>query len=143
MIKRKKKSLQFLLRKIYIYCGSSMYRYSSLFLSHKINFVTLCFCPFYKKNFFFFFEKPRNFQFFMCFGPRRSFYEKSSGVWRPASCGQNLHVEKFQLQIISKPFDRSPSYLVWWCKKIIDMIHFSMTLTQGQRSNFKVKQEVN
>ena len=40
---------------------------------------------------------------------------------RPASCGQYLDVEKFQFQIISKPFDRSPSYLVWWCKKIIDI----------------------
>ena len=35
----------------------------------------------YQKQFFFF-EKPRNFQFFMCFGPRRSFYKKSSGVLR-------------------------------------------------------------
>ena len=54
------------------------------FLSHKINFVTPCFRPFYQKKKIFFFEKPRNFQFFMCFGPRRSFYEKSSGVRRPA-----------------------------------------------------------
>ena len=82
------------------------------FLSHKINFVTLCFRPFYQKKPKFFFEKPRNFQFFMCFGPRRSFYEKSSGVRRLASCGQNFNQEKFRFQIISKPFDRSTSYLV-------------------------------
>ena len=70
---------------------------SFTFLSHKINFVTLCFRPFYQKKKIFF-EKPRNFQFFMCFGPRRSFYEKSSGVWRPASCGQNLDVENFNFK---------------------------------------------
>ena len=68
----------------------------------------------YQKQFFF--EKPRNFMFFMCFGPRRSFYEKSSGVRRT-----KLGRWKFQFQIISKPFDRSPSYLVWLCKKIIDI----------------------
>ena len=52
--------------------------------------------------------------FFMGFGPRRSFYEKSSG-------GQNLDVENFQFQITSKPFDQSTSYLVWWYKKMIDI----------------------
>ena len=37
---------------------------------------------------------------------------------RLASCGQNLHVEKFHFQIISKPFDRSTSYLVW-CRALL------------------------
>ena len=81
------------------------------FLSHKINFVTLCYRPFYQKKKFFL-RNQEIFSFFMCFGPRRSFYEKSSGVRRPASCGQNFNVEKFRFQIISKPFDRSTSYLV-------------------------------
>ena len=36
------------------------------------------FVHFYQKKFFFsFFEKPRHFMFFMRFGPRRSFYEKT------------------------------------------------------------------
>ena len=41
----------------------------------------------------------------MCFGPRRLFYEKSSGVGvqRPAT---KLGHRKFQFQIISKPFDK-------------------------------------
>ena len=68
-----------------------------------------------KKNFFFF----RN-QEILCFlcvlGPGDHFTKS-----RPVSCGQNLDVEKFQFQIISKPFDRSTSYLVWWYKKIIDI----------------------
>ena len=40
------------------------------FLSHKINFVTL-FSSITTKKKIFFFEKPRNIMFFMCFGPRR------------------------------------------------------------------------
>ena len=51
-------------------------------------------------------EESRDFMFFMRFGPRGSFYGQSS------SGGQNLDVEKFQFQIISKPFDRSTSYMV-------------------------------
>ena len=35
-------------------------------------------------------------------------------IRRPASCGQNFKVEKFQFQIISKPFDQSTLYLLWW-----------------------------
>ena len=46
------------------------------FLSHK-SILWLCFRPFL-------FEKPRNFMFFMRFGHRQSFYEKSTGVRRPA-----------------------------------------------------------
>ena len=53
------------------------------FFESQNSFVTLCFRPFPSKKFFF--EKPRNFKFFMRFGPRRSFYEKSSDVRRPAS----------------------------------------------------------
>ena len=62
----------------------------------------------------------------MRFGPRRSFYKKSSG-------GQNLYHENFQFQIISKPFDRSTSY--WYQVKQLKgilLIYFSLTLTQGQ-----------
>ena len=61
----------------------------------------LCFRPLLPKKFFFF-EKPRNFMFFMCFGPRRSFYEKTSGVWRPASgvLRTKLGRKKFQSQMV-------------------------------------------
>ena len=50
----------------------------------------LCFCPFLPKFFFFFFfffffwEDKKFYVFFMYFGPRRSFYEKLSGVRCPA-----------------------------------------------------------
>ena len=92
---------------IFIECRHICYNFS---LSHKINFVTLCFCPFYqKKFFFFFFEKPRNFMFLCVLEPGDHFTKS-----RPASCGQNFNQEKFRFQMISKPFDRSTSYLVWW-----------------------------
>ena len=42
-------------------------------------FLWLCFCPFLSKKFWFFLET-KKFYVFMRFGPRRSFYEKSSGV---------------------------------------------------------------
>ena len=66
--------------------------------------------------FFFFFRNQEILCFFMRLDPGDHFTKS-----RPASCGQNLHVEKFHFQIISKPFDRYTSYLVWWCKKIIDI----------------------
>ena len=57
------------------------------------------------KNVFFFFRKTNIFYAFYAFGPMRSFYEKLSS-------GQNFNLEKFQFQIISKPFDQSTSYFV-------------------------------
>ena len=81
-----------------------------LFLSHKINFVNLCFRPFYKNQEIF---------SFLCVLDPGNHFKKS----RPASgvLRTKLRRKKFQSQIISKPFDRSPSYLVWWCKRIIDI----------------------
>ena len=81
------------------------------FLSHKINFVTLCFRPFYQKKKFFFWET-KKFSVFYAFWTQAIILRKV--VRRPASCGQNFNQEKFRFQIISKPFDRSTSYLVWW-----------------------------
>ena len=57
--------------------------YTSLFVvfESQKKIVTLCFCPFLAKtNKKKISEKPRNFMFFMRFGPRLSFYKKSSGV---------------------------------------------------------------
>ena len=70
----------------------------------------LCFRPFYQKKKNFFFEKPRNFLVFLCVLDPGDHFTKS----RPASCGKIFNQEKFHFQIISKPFDRSTSYLVWW-----------------------------
>ena len=67
-----------------------------------------------KNNFFCFcfWETKKFYIFSMCFGPRRSFYEKSSGVLRTKL-------------------------------KLLNFINiFLLTLTQGQRSNFKVKLEI-
>ena len=53
-----------------------------------------------KKQIFFFFEKTRNFKFFMRFNPGDHFTKSrpASGVWRPAL--QNFNQEKFRFQII-------------------------------------------
>ena len=63
-----------------------------LFLSHKINFVTLCFRPYLPKTNFFL----RN-QEILCFlcvlDPGDHFTKR-----RPASCGQNLDVENFNFK---------------------------------------------
>ena len=68
--------------------------------------MTLWFRPFYqKKNFFFFFEKPRNFMFFMRFGPRQSFYERVYGVRHMASWLKNKSLKVNQVVL--------PSYQVW------------------------------
>ena len=72
------------------------------------NFATLMFSiSLNRKNFFF--QGTKNFMFFMRFGSRQSFFEKLSSLLPP-----KFKLAKFQFQIISKPFDRSTSYLVWW-----------------------------
>ena len=78
------------------------------FLSHKINFVTLCFRPYLPKQNFFL--RNQEILCFLCVLDPGDHFTKSrrvSGV-RQTKLGRG----KFQFQIISKPFDRFPSYLV-------------------------------
>ena len=94
------------------------------FLSHKIKFCDSMFSSISTKNKFFL--RNQEILCFLCVLDPGDHFTKSrpaSGVRRPASgvLRTKLGRKKFQSQIISKPFDRSPSYLVWWCKKIIDI----------------------
>ena len=99
------------LRKLYQVPGWNLS--CNYILSHKKKKKNV-FVHFSQKQFFCFcfWETKKFYIFSMCFGPRRSFYEKSSGVLRT------------KLKLLN----------------FIDI--FLLTLTQGQRSNFKVKLEI-
>ena len=78
------------------------------------------FVQFSQKNFFLFFfffvGETKKFYVFYAFLTQAIILRKV--VWRPAD---KTWTWKILISKISKPFDRSTSYLIWWYKKIIDI----------------------